>query len=194
MVSLPDIRLPTTEKRSLTVARPPDASAASSTSSDSDRPVIVIVSVPETTEIPVTVPVRLALTRLPVRLKVPPIVTVAEPIFTTSDVNVPVKFPANGKVAGILMLPLNVSEKPGDPRVAEVISSLPPLKVPVHLTTSPVPSGGFLKLNTLIIGDVSNPEPPNVSFPPEKKSMTSTVGVATTGGRKNRLLSNSVNI
>ena len=80
--------LPTTEKRSLTFARSPDASAASSTSIDSDRPVMLIVLAPETTEIPVTVPVRLALVWSPVMLNLPLKVPVAEPIFTTRDVNV----------------------------------------------------------------------------------------------------------
>ncbi len=51
-----------------------------------------------------------------------------------------------------MMLPLIVSEKPVDPMVAEVKKSLPmPSRVPVNLKTSPVPSGGFLKLNELII-------------------------------------------
>ena len=90
MTSLPARWLLRKAKRSLTVARSPDASAASITLIDSDSPVILIVSAPDTTEIPVTLPDRLALTRSPARLKLPPIVTLAEPIFTTSDVNVAV--------------------------------------------------------------------------------------------------------
>ena len=95
-----------------------------------------------------------------------------------------------------MMLPLIVSEKPVDPTgsmVAEVKTSFPmPSRVPVHLTTSPVPV--LVKLNELRTGkSVSNPEPPKLSHPPEKRSTTINVGLAETGGIKNWELANSVN-
>ena len=82
-----------------------------------------------------------------------------------------------------MILPLIVSEKPVDPMVAEVRISLPmpssSAGEPYNLASAIW--GIFQAERVDYTGDgVSNPEPPKLSLPPEKRSTTNNVGLTKT--------------